>query len=378
MIRHTKVSAVADGPDTGLVRPSDWNADHEIAYLSRATVAGIDVAQEFRWTITGGAAGAFPLNGVFQVYNTSTHTPDPGDHGVAMICLWNDLSTSTLDGYAGESRVNAQGTGRYTGHNSKLVHIKSGAGVPAANGSTSSAHWCDVAYYQSDGSTANTQAGLYAIAYLATTIVGGDPLLRFSFAGYDRIHSFASTAAAVGDGAIAAPNGGAYFGLSVIVGVSLSVGGGASFGDAIGITKSANSILNLSVVNVNTGTGAAATMAYTTDGGTSYFGQGSNAFSTIPGAAAATFIFTPLKFQIWSGNALAVEFSTSQHADFAATVRPGRYTVAGLPAAGTAGRVAFATNGRKVGEGGGAGTGVPCYDDGTAWRRYSDDTTVAA
>lgn len=55
-----------------------------------------------------------------------------------------------------------------------------------------------------------------------------------------------------------------------------------------------------------------------------------------------------------------------------------RYTVAGLPLSGEVGRIAFATNGRKTGEGAGAGTGVLVYDDGTAWRRTSDDTTVAA
>ena len=54
------------------------------------------------------------------------------------------------------------------------------------------------------------------------------------------------------------------------------------------------------------------------------------------------------------------------------------YTVAGLPVAGTAGRYAFATNGRKTGEGAGAGTGVLCYDDGIAWRRVDDGTTVLA
>ncbi len=54
------------------------------------------------------------------------------------------------------------------------------------------------------------------------------------------------------------------------------------------------------------------------------------------------------------------------------------YAVASLPTAGTAGRTAFASNGRKVGEGGGAGTGTLVYDDGTAWRRVGDDTTVLA
>ncbi len=52
--------------------------------------------------------------------------------------------------------------------------------------------------------------------------------------------------------------------------------------------------------------------------------------------------------------------------------------VATLPAAGQDGRVRFATNGRKTGEGVGAGTGVLVYDDGTAWRRVDDGTTVAA
>ena len=49
-----------------------------------------------------------------------------------------------------------------------------------------------------------------------------------------------------------------------------------------------------------------------------------------------------------------------------------------LPAAGQPGRLVFVTNGRKVGEGAGNGTGVPAYDDGTNWYRTSDDTPVSA
>ena len=54
------------------------------------------------------------------------------------------------------------------------------------------------------------------------------------------------------------------------------------------------------------------------------------------------------------------------------------YTVASLPSSPSAGSIAYATNGRKVGEGTGAGTGVPCYYSNSAWRRYSDDTVVAS
>lgn len=53
-------------------------------------------------------------------------------------------------------------------------------------------------------------------------------------------------------------------------------------------------------------------------------------------------------------------------------------TVATLPLAGQQGRVRFVFDGRKVGEGAGAGTGVLVYDDGVAWRRTADDTTVLA
>lgn len=51
--------------------------------------------------------------------------------------------------------------------------------------------------------------------------------------------------------------------------------------------------------------------------------------------------------------------------------------VADLPAA-AAGDRGFATDGLKAGETAGTGTGCAVYHDGTAWRRGSDDTTVAA
>lgn len=53
------------------------------------------------------------------------------------------------------------------------------------------------------------------------------------------------------------------------------------------------------------------------------------------------------------------------------------YTVAGLPT-GTAGDVAYASNGRKNGEGAGAGTGVMVFKDGTAWIACDTGAAVAA
>lgn len=55
---------------------------------------------------------------------------------------------------------------------------------------------------------------------------------------------------------------------------------------------------------------------------------------------------------------------------------PKSYTVATLPA--VASGIAFASDGRKSGEGGGAGTGVPVYFNATVWRTFYDNTTVQA
>lgn len=52
-------------------------------------------------------------------------------------------------------------------------------------------------------------------------------------------------------------------------------------------------------------------------------------------------------------------------------------TVANLPT-GTTGTLAYASNGRKNGEGAGVGTGVLVFKDGTAWRACDTGATVAA
>lgn len=55
------------------------------------------------------------------------------------------------------------------------------------------------------------------------------------------------------------------------------------------------------------------------------------------------------------------------------------YTVAGLPAASVAaGLLAYASNGRKAGEGAGAGTGVLVFRDGANWIAVDTGATVAA
>jgi hypothetical protein len=72
--------------------------------------------------------------------------------------------------------------------------------------------------------------------------------------------------------------------------------------------------------------------------------------------------------------------NTKWKALIAARSNLGNLAVASLPALGTAGKgfTAFATNGRKSGEGAASGTGVPCYFDGSNWKTYYDNSTVAA
>jgi hypothetical protein len=55
-----------------------------------------------------------------------------------------------------------------------------------------------------------------------------------------------------------------------------------------------------------------------------------------------------------------------------------QFTVVVLGSSGVEGQIAYATNGRKVGEGSGAGTGVPVYFSNGAWRVYSTDNAVQA
>ena len=78
-----------------------------------------------------------------------------------------------------------------------------------------------------------------------------------------------------------------------------------------------------------------------------------------------------LVLQTGSTPTTAVTVDTSQNTAFAGTVRMAAYTVATLPAAGTAGRRAYVTNALtpvalSAVVGGGAVT-VPVFDNGSTW-----------
>lgn len=90
-----------------------------------------------------------------------------------------------------------------------------------------------------------------------------------------------------------------------------------------------------------------------------------------------------LQFEYYSGGATKGQLKWSDgYLDSTVPLSPGAYTVAALPsgnpAAFKAGTAAFATNGRKSGEGVGAGTGCPVWWDGAAWRTFYDNSVVVA
>ena len=66
------------------------------------------------------------------------------------------------------------------------------------------------------------------------------------------------------------------------------------------------------------------------------------------------------------------------NAAFKALLGPASYPVASLPAAAFNGAIAFASNGRKIMEMPGSGTGVTVAYSNGAWRRLSDDAIVAS
>jgi hypothetical protein len=97
------------------------------------------------------------------------------------------------------------------------------------------------------------------------------------------------------------------------------------------------------------------------DGGVGLRANGTNANLCMFGDDAA-----PTAFQYYGGLLTATK-----------PLQVATYAVASLPTASVR-AIAYASNGRKTGEGAGVGTGTLVYADGTAWRRVSDDSTVLA
>src|SRR6185437_14624248 len=77
-VTHTFVSGVADGADTTLVRPSNWNAAHTIAW-STASLDFTNGDTLKRFTVSDAAAGTSShILAMIERPNTATDSADRG------------------------------------------------------------------------------------------------------------------------------------------------------------------------------------------------------------------------------------------------------------------------------------------------------------
>jgi hypothetical protein len=100
-IKHAKVSQVADGADSNLVQPSDWNADHDID-LSTSDITGLDTALSGKAAASHSHA-ASDVTGTAVVTNdarlSDARTPTAHTHPyqpLGYVALSNDTTTQAL------------------------------------------------------------------------------------------------------------------------------------------------------------------------------------------------------------------------------------------------------------------------------------------
>lgn len=81
-LKHNFVSAIADGGDTSVVRPSDWNAEHDLTIgtgkLVGRTTAGTGAAEEI--SVGSGlslSAGTLDVTVPIEVVVSLPGSPDP-------------------------------------------------------------------------------------------------------------------------------------------------------------------------------------------------------------------------------------------------------------------------------------------------------------
>lgn len=83
------------------------------------------------------------------------------------------------------------------------------------------------------------------------------------------------------------------------------------------------------------------------------------------------------KLDAGAGQIVTTGTITGGRVESTGVLASGSFTVAALPASPTTGSIVYASNGRKAGEGAGAGTGVPVYFQGV-WRTFYDNSQVQA
>jgi hypothetical protein len=95
-VTHTKVSAIPDGADTTVVRPSDWNASHTLVGLGTAAELDAGVANGVATLDSGGKVPSSQLSGVVT---SVTGTAPVVSSGGATPAISMAAATAAVNGY---------------------------------------------------------------------------------------------------------------------------------------------------------------------------------------------------------------------------------------------------------------------------------------
>ena len=90
-VKHTKVSTIPDGDDTSVVRPSDWNADHQLVGTVPVANGGTGAATLTGYVIGNGTGAMTASTTIPNTAITGLGTASTKDAGVAN-------GVATLDG----------------------------------------------------------------------------------------------------------------------------------------------------------------------------------------------------------------------------------------------------------------------------------------
>ena len=165
-VTHPFVSAIADGADTTLVRPSNWNATHSISGTLDITNGGTGVT-------TGTGTGSVVLNTSPTLITPVLGTPTSGNFGTGTFTwpTFNQNTTGTAAGLSATLAVTSGGTGVTTSTGTGSVVLSTSPtlvtpllGTPTSgNFSTGTFTWPTF-----NQNTSGTAAGLSATLVIAS------------------------------------------------------------------------------------------------------------------------------------------------------------------------------------------------------------------
>jgi len=131
-VKHTKVSAISDGTDTTVVRPSDWNADHSLVGLGTMAEQNANSIAVTGGTINGTTVGATTATtGAFTTVTASTSltTPTVQATNSGGLSLKNSAGTTQISmGAGGGDNVSVNVSTNLNGTNAQIDLSPTGTG----------------------------------------------------------------------------------------------------------------------------------------------------------------------------------------------------------------------------------------------------------